>query len=247
MGRKSAKGKEKKLKKKEESAKLQLLLAKVEAADKIDDPIAPFAVFKKYDRNGLSVTLETKKVCDLDEATLDWAYELTRSNMQTLYEQSEWGWRSREKQEELREEKARYLLVKDSASGENVAFCHFRFDMELDTEVLYCYEIQLSKPVQKKGLGKFMMAILELMANKYEMKCVMLTVFKHNKTAEDFFMNKLKYTVDEISPEMGVYDKEDYSYQILSKLTKLGKQAKEEAEKEEMMAKMAAMCQKGCC
>ncbi|XP_005090676.1 N-alpha-acetyltransferase 40 [Aplysia californica] len=243
MGRKStSKSKEKKLKKKEESAKVSAQWAKVEAANKMEDPLAAFPVFQKYERNGLSVTLETKRVGDLDEDTVNWAYELTKTNMQTLYEQSEWGWKSREKMEEMTEEKAWYLVAKDQ-DGKPVAFSHFRFDMELDTEVLYCYEIQLCPDVRKKGLGKFMMQILELMANRFEMKSVMLTVFKHNNTAQEFFMNKLKYTVDEISPEQGIYDEEDYSYQILSKLTKIGR----EAAKEAALQPPPTGCPKPCC
>jgi len=230
------------MKKKEESAKLDALWLKVDAANKVEDPLAPFPVFRKYERNGLSVAFETKKVGDLDENTVKWAYELTKSNMEALYEQSEWGWKSREKMDEMTEEKAWYLVARDQ-DDKPVAFSHFRFDMELDTEVLYCYEIQLQSQVQKKGLGKFMMTILELLANKYEMKSVMLTVFKHNETAQEFFMKKLKYVVDEISPEQGIYDEEDYSYQILSKLTKAGREAQCELEKEEANG----TCPKVCC
>lgn len=226
------------MKKKEESAKFDKLWLKVDAANKVEDPLAAFPVFKKYERNGLSVSFETKRVGDLDESVVNWAYELTKSNMEALYEQSEWGWKSREKMDEMTEEKAWYLLARDQ-DEKPVAFSHFRFDLELDTEVLYCYEIQLESHVQKKGLGKFMMTILELMANKYEMKSVMLTVFKHNNTAQEFFMKKLKYTVDEISPEQGIYDEEDYSYQILSKLTKAGREAACDPN--------ATLCPKPCC
>ncbi|KAH9489095.1 N-alpha-acetyltransferase 40 [Bulinus truncatus] len=237
MGRKSSsKAKEKKLKKKEEIAKLSALYAKVEAANKLDDPLAIFPVFKKYERNGLNISFETKRVKDLDESIVNWAFELTKSNMKTLYELSEWGWKDREKMEEMTEDKAWYLMAYDQ-DGRPVAFSHFRFDVEVDTEVLYCYEIQLSPEVRKKGLGKFMMQILELMANKYEMKSVMLTVFKHNNSAHEFFVNKLKYAVDELSPEQGIYDEEDYSYQILSKLTKAGREA----------AVVHGACAKSCC
>ncbi|BFZ11621.1 hypothetical protein BsWGS_14660 [Bradybaena similaris] len=237
MGRKSSsKAKEKKLKKKEENAKLSVMYAKVEAANKLDDPLSAFPVFKKFERNGLNVTFETKRVADLDTQTIDWAFELTKSNMKSLYEMSEWGWKDREKMEEMTEDKAWYLIARDQ-DGRPVAFSHFRFDLELDTEVLYCYEIQLCPDVRKKGLGKFMMQILELMANKYEMKSVMLTVFKHNQSAQKFFIDKLKYSVDEISPEQGIYDEEDYSYQILSKLTKIGRDA---------VAEHAA-CARTCC
>lgn len=52
------------------------------------------------------------------------------------YEQSEWGWKEREKREEMNDERAWYLLARDSDSAP-VAFSHFRFDVECGEEVLY--------------------------------------------------------------------------------------------------------------
>ncbi|XP_046557957.1 N-alpha-acetyltransferase 40-like [Haliotis rubra] len=237
MGRKSAKGKEKKLRRKEENAKLAVSMQKVETANKLGDPLAPFPVFTKYERNGLSVKIECKKVTDLDEETIEWIFQLTRDNMKSLYESCEWGWKDREKKEELTEDKAWYLLARDQ-ENKPVAFVHFRFDIECDDEVLYLYEIQLIKDVRKKGLGKFLTQIIELMANKYEMRKVMLTTFKHNLEGYNFFTSKLKYEVDETSPEDPVFY-ESYCYIILSKYTKLGKLLKDKEEKEEEY-KMAA-------
>lgn len=52
------------------------------------------------------------------------------------YEQSEWGWKEREKREEMNDERAWYLLARDADSAP-VAFSHFRFDVECGEEVLY--------------------------------------------------------------------------------------------------------------
>lgn len=52
------------------------------------------------------------------------------------YEQSEWGWKEREKREEMNDERAWYLLARDADSSP-VAFSHFRFDIECGEEVLY--------------------------------------------------------------------------------------------------------------
>uniref|UniRef100_A0A8B9EKX6 N-alpha-acetyltransferase 40, NatD catalytic subunit n=1 Tax=Anser cygnoides TaxID=8845 RepID=A0A8B9EKX6_ANSCY len=129
MGRKSSKAKEKKQKRLEERAAMDAVCAKVEAANKLEDPLEAFPVFKKYDRNGLDVAIECRRGAGLEPATLEWAFELTKSNMQTLYEQSEWGWKEREKREELADDRAWYLIARDAAAGP-VAFSHFRFDVE---------------------------------------------------------------------------------------------------------------------
>uniref|UniRef100_A0A9L0SI57 N-alpha-acetyltransferase 40, NatD catalytic subunit n=1 Tax=Equus caballus TaxID=9796 RepID=A0A9L0SI57_HORSE len=154
MGRKSSKAKEKKQKRLEERAAMDAVCAKVDAANRLGDPLEAFPVFKKYDRNGLNVSIECKRVSGLEPATVDWAFDLTKTNMQTMYEQSEWGWKDREKREEMTDDRAWYLIAWESSSVP-VAFSHFRFDVECGDEVLYCYEVQLESKVRRKGLGKF--------------------------------------------------------------------------------------------
>nr|XP_009923638.1 PREDICTED: N-alpha-acetyltransferase 40 [Haliaeetus albicilla] len=63
---------------------MDAVCAKVEAANKLEDPLEAFPVFKKYDRNGLNVAIECKRVSGLEPTTLEWAFELTKANMQTL-------------------------------------------------------------------------------------------------------------------------------------------------------------------
>ncbi|XP_072736816.1 N-alpha-acetyltransferase 40 isoform X3 [Ciconia boyciana] len=195
MGRKSSKAKEKKQKRLEERAAMDAVCAKVEAANKLEDPLEAFPVFKKYDRNGLNVAIECRRVSGLEPATLEWAFQLTKANMQPLYEQSEWGWKEREKREELRDDRAWYLIAREPGAGP-VAFSHFRFDVECGDEVLYCYEVQLESRVRRRGLGKFLLQILQLVANRFE--------------------------VDATSPSVSGCCGDDSSYEILSRRTKFG-------------------------
>ncbi|XP_032009083.1 N-alpha-acetyltransferase 40 isoform X4 [Hylobates moloch] len=221
MGRKSSKAKEKKQKRLEERAAMDAVCAKVDAANRLGDPLEAFPVFKKYDRNGLNVSIECKRVSGLEPATVDWAFDLTKTNMQTMYEQSEWGWKDREKREEMTDDRAWYLIAWENSSIP-VAFSHFRFDVECGDEVLYCYEVQLESKVRRKGLGKFLIQILQLMANSTQMKKVMLTVFKHNHGAYQFFREALQFEIDDSSPSMSGCCGEDCSYEILSRRTKFG-------------------------
>ncbi|KAJ7307266.1 hypothetical protein JRQ81_009265 [Phrynocephalus forsythii] len=221
MGRKSSKGKERKQKRQEERAAMDAVCAKVESANKLGDPLEAFPVFKKYDRNGLNVAIECRRVSNLDPATLDWAFELTKTNMQTLYEQSEWGWKDREKRGEMTDDRAWYLVALEGGSLP-VAFSHFRFDVEGGEEVLYCYEVQLESRVRRKGLGKFLLQILQLVANSTQMKKVMLTVFKHNHGAYQFFREALQFEIDDTSPSVSGCCVDGCSYEILSWRTKFG-------------------------
>lgn len=49
------------------------------------------------------------------------------------------------------------------------------------------YELQLEEACRRKGLGRFMMQVLELMAFSNQMQKVVLTVFKHNPDGINFF------------------------------------------------------------
>lgn len=62
------------------------------------------------------------------------------------------------------------------------------------------------------------MNIVELLALSSKMHKVMLTVFKTNKKAMGFYLNKMKYEVDESSPSnFEGEENENCDYEILSK------------------------------
>merc|ERR1712178_219423 len=146
-----------------------------------------------------------------------------------MYEKSEWGWNYDNKRAELMENKAWYLIARDVNNDDKpVAFAHYRYDMDHDDDVLYCYEIQLEECVRRKGLGKFMMKVLELMMIKSDLLKIMLTVFKHNEVASKFFKEVLKYEIDETCPYDTVY--EQFDYEILSRFNLKEKKRRDEKE-----------------
>lgn len=173
------------MQRKEEQQKLSIAKAAVDKANKLVDPLEPFSVFRKFNKNGLTTELSVHRVTDLDEETKLWIFNLTKRNMQEKYMQSNWTWKDSQKLEELTDEAAWYLIAK-TPEGQKLGFSHFRFDMDYGDEVLYCYELQLETSVQRKGLGKFMMQVLELIGFTNNMKKVVLTVLKLNPTS-DFF------------------------------------------------------------
>merc|ERR1711974_514505 len=119
------------------------------------------------------------------------------------------------------------LITRDmNNEGKLLGFSHFRYDMDYDDEVLYVYEIQIDGEFQRKGLGKFMMQVLEMLAFKADMRKIMLTVLKHNDSAVKFFKSLLKFEIDETNPADAVQWNENYNdieqidYEILSKFNK---------------------------
>jgi len=97
--------------------------------------------------------------------------------------------------------------------------------MDFDDDVLYCYEIQLEESCRGKGLGKFMMKVLELLTIQAGLLKTMLTVFKHNTKAVTFFKEGLKYSLDETTPVDTI--QEQFDYEILSRVNQKELKARE--------------------
>lgn len=102
---------------------------------------------------------------------------------------SEWAVEEKVKRREMVSPEARYIFVHsfpDSGTremtvplgtgktsnikigdrGTIVGFVQYRFTIEEDLPVLYVYELQLEPSVQGKGLGSFLMQLVELIACK---------------------------------------------------------------------------------
>jgi len=158
------------------------------------------------------------------EDLIDSCFKLFERNMRGMYEESSWGFDRDAKMDELRHPNARFLTAfgEEGVAGGGrplLGFSHFRFerDNEDDTfdPILYVYEIHVSDAARRSGLGKRLMTIMELIAVRYKLRRVVLTVFKSNISAMQFYLNKMKYGVDHSSPSK--YG-EETDYEILSKV-----------------------------
>lgn len=209
--------KEKRMIRKERQKLVSAAWDVIQKANRIENPLEKFVAFTKYScKNGTAVTISSEPVTNLDEKSLDEIFELEKNNMKQLYEDCEWGWHDKKKREEMFDDRARYLIAKD-VDGRIVAFSHYRFDIDFDIEVLYCYELQLRPEFRRQGLGKFILQILELIAFSNNMKKVILTVLKNNPEAINFF-KAVNYEIDETSPIDDAF--ESYDYMIMSKRNK---------------------------
>lgn len=76
------------------------------------------------------------------------------------------------------------------------------------------YEMQVEQSHQRKGLGAYMLSLLEKTAALWHMEFTVLTVLKNNPDAMKFY-ERLGFVVDESSPPKS----ENAPYEILSKPT----------------------------
>ncbi|XP_018050009.1 PREDICTED: N-alpha-acetyltransferase 40 isoform X1 [Atta colombica] len=191
-----------------EKAMTQRLL--INKANALTNPLETLHKFHEYiTKDNKMIKLACVKAKDATSDCLSWILDIMERNMKKMYEQSSWGWNATEKQTELTEEMAWYLVA--SCDDKFLGFSHFRFDIDNGDVVLYCYELQLEPSTRRKGLGRFMMSTLESMAYHNQMMKVVLTVFKHNSSAIQFFY-ALGYKLDNSYPPVS-----DLDYIILSK------------------------------
>ncbi|KAF8585580.1 hypothetical protein K439DRAFT_1040768 [Ramaria rubella] len=106
-------------------------------------------------------------------------------------------WDPTAKRAELFHRSSRFLLVGPENAPETdfVAYSMFRFDTEENMEgrnenVLYCYELQVTKTCRGHGLGKLLVQILEKVARQWSMEKIMLTVLTVNIAAIRFYQRE---------------------------------------------------------
>lgn len=149
-------------------------------------------------------------------------FDLVESTSRQAYVSSRQGWRPRAKHKEMRDKDMRFLLVHsldENQKREFVGFLSFMLTFEDGYAVLYIYELHLVDAVRRHGLGKHLMTLAEAIATKTRMQKIMLTVFKSNTAACEWYF-ALGYVVDENSPRRkrlrsGTFESD---YLILSKM-----------------------------
>ncbi|KAG1465781.1 hypothetical protein G6F46_000007 [Rhizopus delemar] len=179
-----------------------------------------------YKHFNLDVTIDYYSGNDLPPHLRDWTFNLVKSNLYDMYNNSKEGWSDEGKKREMLAPEARYLIARSSADPNDLkGFLLFQMVQEetMDDDVMancaYCYEIQLTTDARNQGLGEFLMNLLSCIGSYWKMDKVMLTVFKANKDAFRFYVEKLGFKLDEISPGacLPKYKAKLFDYELLSK------------------------------
>ncbi|CAJ1952170.1 unnamed protein product [Sphenostylis stenocarpa] len=196
---------EKRPKRSEVLAKKKTVEELIKTACAQKDHLAPFPGFRHFHAKGLSLCLKSGHGNKLTSPVKNYIQSLLKLNMEGPYG-SEWPEEEKVKRKEMISPEAHYVFVHEVAnsnadetatmltaaetstcslenSGPFVGFVQYRFVLEEEIPVLYVYELQLEPHVQGKGLGKFLMQLIEFIAQKNCMGAVMLTVQKANVLA----------------------------------------------------------------
>ena len=106
---------------------------------------------------------------------------------------------------ELQDPAARYLIVsgqpglQPDLSQEKIGYVHWRFEEEEGDPIMYIMEVQLAPPCQGKGLGRFLVQLLELIARRSGLAKMMLTVMHANMAGQALY-RRLGFVLDDSSP-----------------------------------------------
>ncbi|XP_033132679.1 N-alpha-acetyltransferase 40 isoform X6 [Brassica rapa] len=178
----------------------------IKRASSVVDPLSPFDSFRRYTKNELSVYLEPGRGDRLSSSLKQHIRKLLKKNMEGFYG-SNWPIQAKVKRTEMTSPDARYIFVRELRYGSKAyetaskegcdqiaGFVHYRFTLEEEIPVLYVYEIQLESRIQGKGLGEFLMQLIELIASKNQMSAIVLTVQTSNALAMTFYMSKLGHS-----------------------------------------------------
>lgn len=230
--------KRRRVSRKEILEKKKAIDAVIKAALAEKDPLSSLPAFCCYHHDDFSACLGSGHGDELSHSVKKYIQNLLKINMEGPYG-SEWPVEEKIKRREMVAGEARYVFAYEAFNanacessttsevergftncpadrGPLVGFVHYRFVIEEELPVLYVYELQLESRVQGKGLGKFLMQLIELIAQKNHMTAVLLTVQKANLGAINFYTSKMRYVVSTTSPSR-VDPLNQKSYEILCK------------------------------
>ncbi|KAI0190811.1 acyl-CoA N-acyltransferase [Astrocystis sublimbata] len=144
-------------------------------------------------------TLALISAGSLESADMVACYDLIEETSRADYEASTTGWKPEKKRAEMKSPELRYIVVKNS-EGTVQGFTSLMPTYEEGTPVVYCYEIHLKPELQRTGMSRLLMSLLESVAAQTPpIGKVMLTCFLSNQNALAFYTS-IGFTEDPISP-----------------------------------------------
>lgn len=147
----------------------------------------------------LGIALSANDAATISKDTLESCLALIEETSAHDYQHSEMKWSTTKKRKEMKLPDMKYITLIEEQSGNLIGFISFMVTYEDGYEVLYIYEIHFIPQWQGKGIGKKLVHVIEQIGNNVGLEKVMLTVFRTNTRAVNWYQN-LGYVEDEFSP-----------------------------------------------
>ena len=194
----------------------------------VTEGIAP--AFLSFTRNDLNLQISFSSKLSNDQ--LDFVFEMVKDNMEDRYDASGYGWDDEDKERELTEEGTRFLLIRDmskDSDDENdriVGFVHFRFSVQGDImdvmagdTCLFLWDIHLEEEYQRKGVGKHVVTLLELIARREKMSQILIPIQLQDEITSSWVTKSLKGFVSQSVAMMQLlsFDADAEGFQVFGK------------------------------
>ena len=175
--------------------------------------VAPFAKFA-----ALNATVTFLACGKMGKRVRNELYAMKKANMEEIMDSDGGdGWDDFDQEEELRSEAGRLLIARDADTGALLGYIHFAFSMQGElyqkmagNPCLWVYSLQIAAEHQRSGLGRHLMTMCELIANKTNMAFVMFPVPLNAEAAEAFVTAKCRgYQQDDMAYCDLTMDEED--------------------------------------
>jgi ribosomal protein S18 acetylase RimI-like enzyme len=125
-------------------------------------------------------------------------YLLAKSNMYNLVVKHWKSWNPKLYRKSFDISNTRIVLNKNKRIG--------FFRIRKEPSLIYLMDMQVSKKMQGKGIGKYILELIESKANKNNLKKIQLSVFKDN-SAKDFY-KKLGFKIKKTKKDVFIMEKE---------------------------------------
>jgi GNAT superfamily N-acetyltransferase len=150
-----------------------------------------------FSKNGLDVAIKFYTGSTLTKELRQFMFRLAKKNTKAISDASGYGWDDDEYKEALKAPEERFLVAfaaeTESTAAAPVAFIDFQFALqgalveEMEGETcLLVQDLQLQKAVQRKGLGRHLLSLAQLIARKQGMSTVATKVFTNDDKAQAF-------------------------------------------------------------
>lgn len=183
---------------------------------------AGIAPFMQYNRNGLD--LEIKFSSKLTDDEINWAFQLVKDHMEEKYDNAGYGWDDEDKDRELTEPGARFLVVYERGWENPIAFCHFRFTVQgevidtMDGETnLYIWDIHVSEDYQRKGIGSHLLTICQLIGKREKMKYVSIPIMNGDEIAQQWIKKSKGFAPDDSLFDLFGFDAQQEGFEVFAK------------------------------
>lgn len=161
------------------------------------------------------------KANDITMGQVDNMLKIYEHKMKSFHESCSWTWDPEEKRNEFTHPSNHYIFVFDTdrqnCEEEIIGFCIVRFEYDdLDDPeypVLFCYELHVRESHMGRKIGTTVMSMLKRISTHFNMHKIMLTCFKNNIPAMEFYQ-KVGFGIDANSPSACGFM--DECYEILS-------------------------------